>query len=244
IFVTDQEVEYSFSEDLKQFRMSQKDFTNHILKKFNKTLYEWKEDVIRPKLALQKLCRPLVVIDDADLQKAFESKYGPKVQCRMIVIQKGDVHRWEIQQRACRSEADFDDLAAKQFIPNLAAQHGRLPEPIHKHFGEPIEQKAFALKVGQVSELIEMKDGTFIILRCDAQIPADQTKQFAQERERLYREIFEGKLGQKMQDHFSELKRQAHPRNLIAQRNPTEAESAIENVSGSQGAQGSQQSKK
>lgn len=223
IYVTDQEVESAFAKDLESFRgMSAKDFNNHILKKFNKTLFEWKEDVIRPKLALHKLCRPLVTIGDADIQKAFESKYGPKVQCRMIVIQKGDTRRWEIQQRASQSEAAFEELAKKQFIPNLAAQGGSVP-PITMHFGDPIEKKAFSLKEGQVSDLIEMTDGTFVVMKCDAHMPADKTKHYAQEREALFQEIFEVKLGQKIQEHFSELKRLAHPQNLLAsQRGSTE----------------------
>ena len=80
IYVTDQEVDTQFMEDLKGYgaSMSPKDFTNQILKRFNKTLYEWKEDVIRPRLLLSKLCRPMVEVTQKDLLEAFETRYGPR----------------------------------------------------------------------------------------------------------------------------------------------------------------------
>ncbi|MBI3409971.1 MAG: peptidylprolyl isomerase [Planctomycetes bacterium] len=218
IYVTDQEVEAAFAKDLESFRgMSAKEFNNHILKKFNKTLFEWKEDVIRPKLALQKLCRPLVQVSDADLKKAFEAKYGPKVICRMIVIQKltPQARAHEILEKARMSEEGFREMVASQFLRELAREGGRVP-PIHKNFEDPdIEREAFALREGEVSSIMTMKDGNQIILKCDRREPADQTKQYDRERVNLYNEMFEIKLGQKIQEHFAELRRLAHPRNHL-----------------------------
>ena len=63
IFVTDLEVENQFRTELKELgNLTPQDFTNQILNRFNKSLYEWKEDVIRPKLLMAKLCRPMVEV--------------------------------------------------------------------------------------------------------------------------------------------------------------------------------------
>ena len=52
ITVSDAEVDAQLDQDLKAFQptISKDDFVNKILKRYNKSLYEWKEDVIRPKL--------------------------------------------------------------------------------------------------------------------------------------------------------------------------------------------------
>jgi hypothetical protein len=54
IVVSDAEVAAQLDADIKALGplMTESEFTNNILKRFNKTLYEWKEDVIRPKLQL------------------------------------------------------------------------------------------------------------------------------------------------------------------------------------------------
>src|SRR5471032_481584 len=94
VYVTDAEVDMQFREELKGFgpNMTAQDFTNQVLKRFNKSLFEWKEDVIRPKLLLARLCQPMVEVTQQDLLNAIEARYGPKVQCRMIAFAKDDRH--------------------------------------------------------------------------------------------------------------------------------------------------------
>lgn len=216
IYVTDAEVQAQLAEDVKSFKISLKDFTNQVLKKFNKTLYEWKEDVIRPKLAMTKLCRAMVSVTDKDLQEAFDMRYGPKVQCRMIVLQKGDTHKVAIWEKVSKSEEAFSEYARKQFIPNLAATAGAVP-PIHKHFGDVrIETEAFSLKEGQVSSLMDMKDGTCVILRCEKHIPRDNTKSLDSERVLLYKDIHDAKVALEIPKAFDELRKKANPKILLA----------------------------
>src|SRR5438094_4897401 len=104
--------------------MSRQDFVNKILKRYGKTLYEWKEDVIRPKLALTKFCKDKVQVTEKDIQEAFEAQYGEKVECRMIVLpQEMPPHqRAELWARVSKSDAVFDEEAKKQFVAQLAAQ--------------------------------------------------------------------------------------------------------------------------
>ena len=56
----DVEVEQRFRQDLSSFGklpLTEKEFVQNVLKRFGKTLIEWKEDVIRPKILMEKLVR-------------------------------------------------------------------------------------------------------------------------------------------------------------------------------------------
>ncbi len=224
IRVTDAEVEAQFREELKGFgpNMTAQDFTNQVLKRFNKSLYEWKEDVIRPKLLLARLCKPMVEVTQQDLVNAFDAKYGPKVQCRMIAFKPDDRHMAEVWAKVSQSEAEFAAQAKVQFIPTLAAKGGEI-SAIHKHFGDPkVEAAAFALKPGQVTQLMEMPDKNYIVLKCDKHIPPDLTKSFDSVRLDLDKEMREIKLAQKIPEYFAQLRKQAHPRVLITNQVPQE----------------------
>lgn len=218
VYVTDAEVQAQLNEDLKALGngITEKDFAGQILKRFNKTLFEWKEDVIRPRLALMKMARPHVQVSDEDLRKAYEAKFGPKVQCRMIVLAEGTKAHWsQIWEKVRSSEDEFRNTARTQFIPQLAAEGGQVP-PVHKHFGDPnLEREAFSLKPGEVSSVIQMKDKTAVILKCDAHVPADDKVRFEEQRIPLLREIEQAKLNQKVPEMFQQLRRQAAPSILL-----------------------------
>jgi hypothetical protein len=157
-------------------------------------------------------------VTQEDLGKAFEARYGEKVQCRMIAFAKGTAQKdmTAIWVKVNKSEEEFTQEAKRQFLPNLQANGGAIP-PIHKHFGDAkVEQTAFALKPGEVTQLLEMPDGTHIILKCDKHIPRDMTKTFDAVRLDLHKEMTEIKLAQKIQEYFAELRKQANPRPLIA----------------------------
>ena len=58
-------------------------------------------------LLLAKLCRPLVEVSLEDLQKEFEARYGPKVQCRLIAFQAGDNHKQQVWEKVKDNEKEF-----------------------------------------------------------------------------------------------------------------------------------------
>src|SRR5262249_54235111 len=70
IVVTEAEVDDAWKEDLANVGGSDKDLQT-LLGKYQKTLSEWKEDVIRPRLLMTKLCRQGVCVTEQDLRNAF-----------------------------------------------------------------------------------------------------------------------------------------------------------------------------
>ena len=221
IDVSDMAIEHQFQEDLKTVAgtpLTQEQFVNQVLRRFNKTLYEWKEDVIRPRLMLLELARPRVKVTEEDLKNAFEAKYGDKVQCRMIVLSKGTPKNQMDEQwdKVRKSESDFLEAARNQFVPGLASKAGEVP-PICHHFGGPdgamIEKEAFSLKENEVSRLIPLPDGTTIILRCEKHLPPDTTKSLTNRGDRLalHNEVFQMKLQQETNIVFEKLRREAAP---------------------------------
>src|SRR5262245_38751024 len=201
------------------------DFESQILRPRNRTLYEFKEDAVRMKLMLAKLVRPTVAVTAEDLQNAFEARYHEKVECRMIVLRKEDRNRWAMfWEQASKGEAEFDKLARAQFLADVASQAGKVP-PIHKHFGDPrIEKEAFRLQDGQISQLLEMPDGTCVILKRDRLIPADTTKQIADVRLDLHREITEEKVSIEASKLLQRLRQEARPQVFLRPQSRQDAE--------------------
>ncbi len=217
IDVTDAEVEAQLDEDLRTFskgfgqHLSRDEFANQILKKKGTTLFEWREDVVRPKLLMTKLVRPTVIVTEKDLREGYDARYGPRVQVRMIVIERDNVHKDKIWKEVFDDRAKFKEFARSQFIPNLASTEGIVP-PIHKHFGDAkIERAAFGLKEGDISPLMQLQDGTHVIMMCEKHLLADISKRFEDERMKLSQEIAEQKLSQRVAEVLQQLRAQATP---------------------------------
>ena len=217
IEVTDAMIEAQLDRDLEKMgpNFNRTNFNDLVLKKFKKTMYEWKEDVIRPKLMMVQLVAPMVKITEEDLQKGFEGRYGPKVECRWIVL-PDDKNKNALWDKAKESEAGFVEVATKYNLPVLCREGGKGVPPIHRHFGDPnIERIAFGLKVGDVSPLIGLPDKTVVILKCDKLIPEDPTRRFEDERLLLYQEIHELKLQQMINEKIADMRKQANPKLML-----------------------------
>ena len=221
IVVTDDEVKFRYNEELLTYgggkiALTEADFVNNFLRRFNKTLFEWKEDVIRPKLMMEKLVRANLKITDADVRDGFEARYGPKVECRMLVLK--DDHRVvdQVWTKIHNSPALFIAEAKSQFIPNLAKTDGLVP-PIHKHFGDKLlEDAAFRLKEGEISSPIQMKgDGSWVILMCVRHLPENKSVRLEQVYQQVHKEMEELRVAQKLPDVFKQIHDAAAPQILL-----------------------------
>jgi hypothetical protein len=215
ITVAEVEVAAALEEDCKGLGVQRDDFIRNVLKHYNKTLYEWREDVIKPRLLLGKLCQGRIKIEDADLRKEFESRYGPKVDCRLILIPRGEErHALALYEKVRGSEEEFDRAARSQANSTLAASGGRIKPICHYTGSEAVEKAAFALQPGEVSSLIETSDG-LAILKCMAHLPPDGSKKFESEKAALEKDVRDKKITQEIPKLFKELREKAAPKWII-----------------------------
>lgn len=216
---TNDEVEYRFRQDLSSFGklpLTEKEFVQSVLKRFGKTLVEWKEDVIRPKILMEKLVRAQVKVTDQEVINGFEARFGPKVECRMIVVQgNNSAVLQETYNRARQGREQFIAEAKKNFIPSLAQEEGKVPA-IHKHFGDKaMEDVAFRLRENEVSEPLKMPDGTYVILMCDRHIGKDVNARFENYRLQVMKEVEDFKVAQKIPEVFAKMHKDANPRLVL-----------------------------
>jgi hypothetical protein len=238
--VTPQEIEATLTEDLMglglyrepppggkredAIKQMKADFVQHILPKRGMTLFEWEEDVIKPKLLLGKMCRERVKVTDDDLKRAYENKFGEKRQAKIIIWPKEQFRVAQKQWNEARQgntpevqNATFDRIARAQEDPNLASAAG-LISPMGRHTDADsavVEQMLFSLQVGEVSQLFETPAGIMCV-KCIAILPpAPASPSLDQVRPALEKEVFERKMAKEVPAYFAELKRVANPSILL-----------------------------
>lgn len=222
--VTPAEVEADLAETLKGLAVNRSEFVNKILKHYNKTLYEWKEDVIKPRLLLTKLCRDRVHVTEEDLQNAFEAYHGEKVECRIILWPKSEMsHVFMLYPKIRDSEEEFDRASKQQADPKLAASAGKIaPFGRHTTGNEELEKAAFGLKPGEISQVIETPQGLVVIKCLEHQAP--DGKKLEEVRDQLTKDVLNRKISQQeIPKLFSELREQARP-TLFLKEGETEEE--------------------
>jgi parvulin-like peptidyl-prolyl isomerase len=214
ISVNGGEVEQRFAEDLKDINVDKAGFVNQFLRRANKNLYEWKEDVLHQQLLLAKLCRDRVTVSDEDIAAGFEARYGEKVDCR--VIHWTDEKEAEaVYARIRNDQQAFIDVAKHQHTSALASTGGKIaPFGRHNMENEEIEKAAFDLQPGQVSSVVKVVDG-FVVIRCEGRIPADTTVSLDKVKAAIADEIRDRKVQKEIKTIMKTLRREAEPQALL-----------------------------
>jgi parvulin-like peptidyl-prolyl isomerase len=216
------EIEERFAEDLKDINVDRSAFVKQFLRRADKNLYEWKEDVLRQQLLLAKLCRDRVTVSEDDIRAGFEARYGEKVDCR--VIHWADAKQADADYDHIRNdEQAFLDVAKHQHTSALASTGGKIAAfGRHNMENQDIEKAAFELKPGQVSPLVPVPDGV-VVLRCEARIPADTSASFDKVKSTVADEIRERKVQKEIKTIMPALRKQADPQILLQKLAPSDA---------------------
>jgi parvulin-like peptidyl-prolyl isomerase len=193
----------------------------------------YRSEVVWRAVALRKLVASRVKVSDEDLQKAFEANYGPRVRALAIVLD--DLRRaqrvWELA-RANPTRENFGQLAAEYSIdPAARTLRGEIP-PIQKHGGQPLlEQEAFKLKPGELSGIIDIGGGKYVILLCEGQTKPVEVD-FQSVRDLLYEDLYEKKMRVEMAQYFDQLRDQARIVNFLTgtRKEPAQPAAATANL--------------
>jgi len=217
IDATPAEVEAQFAQDLAGMGLDQTQFVNGILKQCKKSLYEWKEDVVRPKLLMTKLVRDHITVSEEDIKAGYEAYFGEKVDVQVIYWPKNEKEVARKEYAEIRDKPDeFERKAKLQANSRLAAVSGHLDAPIGHHTtgSEELERTAFALREGEVSALIDTPDGVAVV-KCLKHIPANTTVSLESVRDKLFKEVFEKKVQMEIPKAFKELQDRAQVQQLL-----------------------------
>jgi PPIC-type PPIASE domain len=228
IVVTPQEVEAIIDQDCKKLGMKPADFIARVVReKYGKTPQEWRDDVIKPRLILQHMVKPTLKIEEAELKKVYENLYGEKVLCKVILWAK-DQHQqaFKTYDSIRKDDKAFDDVARSQISSDLAARAG-LVDPIGRNSGPgtaKIEEIAFRLTDGQLSELIDTPGGIMVIKRVQ-NIPARTEVVYEKVHDALIKELTDRLMDLEVPKMFARINDEAKPQFFLSPADETTKES-------------------
>ncbi len=202
------------AEDMRGLGITRDDFEKHVLPRYNKSLFEWVEDVIKPRLLLTKMCQHRVKVADEDVQKLFENRYGERREAKILTWNKADLKVAQKQwDEARKGDAEFDSVARTLADPNLAAASGRV-KPVGRHpesDKDIVVKTLYTLKLGEMSGIIEVPTGLMCI-KYVATVPAEAGVAFDDKmKAALHKELSAKKLEEAIPTCFAELKALAKP---------------------------------
>jgi parvulin-like peptidyl-prolyl isomerase len=171
---------------------------------------QYRSEIVWPTIALRRLGANRLQVTDAEMQKAFESEYGPKVQVRMIALASAEEAE-AVRAKALAAADDFGTLAKDHSKDaNSAAARGLIP-PIRMHVGDPvIERTIFGLRAGQISPVVHAANQYFVF-KCERHFPATtvQPSQKTAVEQALRERLTEKKLREVADEIFAELQKSA-----------------------------------
>ena len=151
------------------FGLESKDWLSTILEERGMSPEIYRSDIIRPLLAIRKLAGARLQVSEAEISREFESNYGPSVQVRQIVHNS----RPELEKIRAGVVANPDSFASeakKSSIDKTSAAYGGMIRPIRRNQSpetEMIEKVVFALNEKEISNIVDLPNGNYMILKCE-----------------------------------------------------------------------------
>lgn len=165
IFISQKDIDEEISRTAGKFKLSTAMYLKLIQDERGISPEQYASDVIWPMLALRGLSRGQIKVTPQEIDRAYQSEFGPKVQVRGIFC--ADPQKIaQLQKEATSNPESFKTLAKNHSEdPSSASVEGLLP-PIRRFSGdEEIEKIAFGLQPNQVSQVFSAGHMN-VILQC------------------------------------------------------------------------------
>ena len=213
IVITNKEVEEEIDRMAARFGMPADQWLNLLKEERSITPGQYAKDIVWPTVALRKLADARLQVTPQDLQQAYETQFGPGVQARVIVANDPQ-QAAELRAEALKNPEEFGNIAKEKSVDAGSASAKGMIQPVRKHLGDPmIEQVAFALREGEISEVFKVQN-QFAILKCEALIQARPVP-MADVQKLLTEAIRDKKLRLAAKDVFDELQRDTVVENVF-----------------------------
>ena len=214
VTVTETEMIAAFNSDLEGMSVDKAMFVTKMLPEYQKTLYEWMEDVIRPKLLLTKMIQDKVQISEADVDVEMAKEFGEQRVLQTIVWPLNDDKKAiNAAWGKLRDSAEEYDRAARSQANRSLAAAGGMARPITKYThgtDDLVTTRAFQLKEGEVSEILTTGVG-HIVIKLVKVIPPTEPKDVAKARAIAKQRAFELKVNEEQPKLFAQLREKANP---------------------------------
>ncbi|MEO1496629.1 MAG: peptidylprolyl isomerase, partial [Planctomycetota bacterium] len=212
VAVTDADIDAEIDRMAKRFKLGREQWLELLEQQRGVSAGEYKRDILWPTIALRKLASDELSVADAELQKAYETRFGPSVSVRLIVV-SDEAKAKEVHRAAVDRPADFARLAMQHSEDVNSASIGGLIQPIRRHVGEPaIQRVAFSLQQGEVSKLISV-GSLHAVIKCEKHLPPRNVP-LAQVKAELEEQIREEKLRGVANNLFAQLQSSATIQNV------------------------------
>ena len=171
IIVTPKDVDDEISRTARKFQLSAEMYLKLIQDERGIAPGQYASDIIWPMLALRGLSKGKINVTPQDIDRAFQSEFGPKVQVRMIACRDAQKLA-QLQKEAVSNPESFKTLAKNQSEDTTSASVEGLLPPIRRHSGDDeLETIAFGLQPNQVSKVFSAGEMN-VILQCVRHLPA------------------------------------------------------------------------
>ncbi|MEQ1830490.1 MAG: peptidylprolyl isomerase [Pirellula sp.] len=168
---------------------------------------QYASDIIWPMIAMRRLSKDKIAVSPQEIDRAFQSEFGPKVQVRMIAC-KDPQKIAHVRQNAMANPAQFKTLAKTESEdPSSASVEGLLPL-IRRFTGDDeLEQIAFGLQPDQISQVFKAGE-MHVVLQCVKHIEASNppASQMQEIQNRIRSEIEDVKLRGMAEEVYTQLR--------------------------------------
>jgi parvulin-like peptidyl-prolyl isomerase len=205
--VTNEEISAEIDRMAARFKLGRQQWLELLQKERDVSEAEYARDIVWPTLALRKLADSQLQVSQAELQAAYEQEYGEMVRARLIAVSDA-AKAQQLQAELAANPENFARVAIEHSEDVGSASVGGLIQPIRRHVGDAsLEQAAFALQPGQISQVIQA-GAQFVILKCDERI-APRNVPMDQVQGQLVERIKDEKLREAAHKLFAELQTSA-----------------------------------
>jgi len=216
VTVTQAEVEQEIVKIAKRFNLDPVEWQKMLQAERGISPEQYRMSVIFPMLALRKLAAAPAQdeLTEEELQVEFERNYGERAKVRMIMID--NLRRANECWNKCKRDPEsFEKLAQEYSIDANSRSLGGTIPPIPHHSGNAtIEKEAFKLQPGEISGLIEVAAGNYVILKSEGVTEPVITK-LDEVRDQLVDELKERKVQENIAKVFARIKEQTPVHNLL-----------------------------
>ena len=213
ITITHQDVDAEIDSLAKRFSVPREQWLELIQKERGIAPAQYAADIVWPMLSLRALALGAGEPTEAEIQEAYENRFGPAVKARILVSRtRGEAE--SLREKALAAPDDFGGLARQHSVDVGSASANGWVQPIRLHSGDPaFDRAAFALEPGELSPVVQVAD-QFIVIKCEGRLPAADVKP-EDVRPHLAGEIRERKSRQASNDVFRGLEEASRIENVM-----------------------------